>query len=663
MKSAIVVTLALGVATSSCSSSPEGPHVLLDFQRSHGLFDAPYPSQDLQSATMAVNVTTLPNPGAAQLIEQARRLLGDNDGFPTTGGVFFPMSTAIDTSNLPSIADSVTPSSSALLIGIDPNAPDYGVQYPLEVTFETEASPYGAANLLTLLPLQGTPLRPGTRYAAIVTTALHSVSGEALTTASNDVLARFPDATAALTHLGIATNQVAGITAFTTGNPSAQLATVRAAALARPLPVIDAPFTQTDVFADFCVYHTTIPMPDWQSGTPPFDSAGGTWQFDDSGAPIFQRSEEANLVVTIPRTAAHAAGYPLVVFVRTGGGGDRPLVDRGQQTGNDQPAIEPGEGPARYLARAGFAGIEVDGPLGGLRNTTDGNEDFLIFNVTNLGAMRDNVRESAVEQDVIAHVGIALHIDASDCPGASSGTGDATDITFDAGHVAIMGHSMGSWIAPIAAAPEPLFGALILSGAGGSWIENIMYKQKPTAPYPVVATLLRQSDLKADDPVMTMAQWALESADPQIYGAAITREPPPATAPRHVLMIQGVVDDYILPRIANATSLSIGLDLAGPEHDTESDPRLVDELTVGPLLPLIDRSSIALPAASNVQAGGGHHATAVLTQHLEDGIEDGHEVMFQTDAPKHEYQCFLASWLATGMPSVDVDQLRDAPCP
>ena len=128
-------------------------------------------------------------------------------------------------------------------------------------------------------------------------------------------------------------------------------------------------------------------------------------------------------------------------------------------------------------------------------------------------------------------------------------------------------------------------------------------------------------------------------------------------------MIQGVVDDYILPRIANATSLSIGLDLAGPEHDTESDPRLVDELTVGPLLPLIDRSSIALPAASNVQAGGGHHATAVLTQHLEDGIEDGHEVMFQTDAPKHEYQCFLASWLATGMPSVDVDQLRDAPCP
>ena len=128
-------------------------------------------------------------------------------------------------------------------------------------------------------------------------------------------------------------------------------------------------------------------------------------------------------------------------------------------------------------------------------------------------------------------------------------------------------------------------------------------------------------------------------------------------------MIQGIVDDYILPRIANATSLSFGLDLAGPELDTEADPRLVDELPVGPLLPMMGRAAIALPAASNVQLADGRVATAVVTQHLEDGIEDGHEVAFQTDPPKHEYQCFLASWLATGVPSVPTDASRDAPCP
>jgi dienelactone hydrolase len=371
---------------------------------------------------------------------------------------------------------------------------------------------------------------------------------------------------------------------------------------------------------------------------------------------VFQRTETANLVVTLPKRAMPSAGYPLIVFVRTGGGGDRPLVDRGRQAVEGGPPVEPGEGPARYFARAGFAAIEVDGPLGGLRNPNGADEQYLTFNVGNLGAMRDNIRESAVELDVIAHVGAGLHVDASACAGSGG-----ADVTFDASHIGIMGHSMGSWIEPLAVAHEPLFRALVMSGAGGSWIENIMYKQKPTPVYAAISTLVHVSDLKADDPIMTFAQWALEPADPQVYGYAIIREPVTTAQPRHVLMMQGIVDDYILPRIANSTSLSFGLDLAGPELDTENDPRLAGELPIGPLLSLIPldaRAAITLPATGNV--GG---TTAVVTQHLEDGIEDGHEVVFQTDVPKHEYQCFLASWIANGVPSVPVDGARDAPCP
>jgi hypothetical protein len=643
-------------ALAACGSTNDlGPHVAMDFARPHGVFDAPVPADDLRPSSTAD--IAIPNPQNLAIIDQVFALLADNDGFATTGGVFFQISTALDLGGLPTIAQSATAASTAFVVGIDPAAPDYGVRYPLEVSFHADAGRYGVPNLVTLLPLQGTPLRAGTRYAAILTTALHATTGESLAAAPADALARFPDATAALVANGVALDQVAGITAFTTGNPANVLATVRSAALARALPAIDTPFVRTDVFDDFCVYHTTIAMPDWQAGVPPFSSSGGTWTFDASGAPIFERSETANLVVTIPRTPAASTGYPLVVFVRTGGGGDRPLVDRGQQPGEGLPALVPGEGPARYLARAGFAGIEVDGPLGGLRNTTDGDEQFLTFNVANLGALRDNVRESAVELDVIAHVGVALVLDTSDCAGAS------TTATFDATHVAIMGHSMGAWIAPLAVAAEPLFRAMILSGAGGSWIENIIYKQKPLAPYPVVSALLQDNDLDADDPMMTLAQWALEPADPQIYGAAIIREPVAGADPRHVLMVQGVVDDYILPRIANATSLSFGLDLAGGELDSEADPRLDGELPVGPLLPLTGHTTISLPAAANARSNDGRIVTAVVTQHLEDGLEDGHEVMFQTDPPKHEYQCFLASWLATGTPSVPVDASRDAPCP
>ena len=223
---------------------------------------------------------------------------------------------------------------------------------------------------------------------------------------------------------------------------------------------------------------------------------------------------------------------------------------------------------------------------------------------------------------------------------------------------------MGSWIEPLAVAYEPMFRVMLLSGAGGSWIENIMYKQEPTPVYPVISAFFHEPNLRADDPIMSFTQWSLEAADPQIYGAAMIRDPGAGASPRQVLMMQGIVDDYILPRIANSTSLSFGLDLAGVELDTENDPRLAGELPVGPLLPLDGRRAIALPAMSNVALGGGSGSvTGVLTQHMSDGIEDGHEVVFQTDPPKHEYQCFLTSWLATATPYVATDASRDAPCP
>ena len=53
--------------------------------------------------------------------------------------------------------------------------------------------------------------------------------------------------------------------------------------------------------------------------------------------------------------------------------------------------------------------------------------------------------------------------------------------------------------------------------------------------------------------------------------------------------------------------------------------------------------------------------TAVVVQHLGDGIEDAHEVLFQTEAPKHEYRCFLESFLR-GTPRVLAGVSADAPC-
>ena len=59
------------------------------------------------------------------------------------------------------------------------------------------------------------------------------------------------------------------------------------------------------------------------------------------------------------------------------------------------------------------------------------------------------------------------------------------------------------------------------------------------------------------------------------------------------------------------------------------------------------RAQIDLPASGN--HGG---STRVVVQHLDDGIEDGHEVVFQRQEPQVQYRCFLESWLDAGTPRV-----------
>src|SRR5262249_44009794 len=159
----------------------------------------------------------------------------------------------------------------------------------------------------------------------------------------------------------------------------------------------------------------------------------------------------------------------------------------------------------------------------------------------------DNVRESAAEYALFAHVLAGLTLDVSDCPGTTS------PAKFDATKVGLMGHSMGATIAPLVLAAEPMYKAVVLSGAGSSWIENVIWKQLPLPIKPAVELLLRYTTLdpartiQDDDPVLTLLQWSAESADPVVYTRALLQEPAKGQSPRHVLMEQGIVDHYIMP--------------------------------------------------------------------------------------------------------------------
>ena len=634
-----------------------GTQVRMRLGPNRGFWDGPFPSDDLRDVNGVVQLPTFPDPNQVPLLGQALALLAqEHQGFSLTAPIFLSLTGPIDESRLPDAKGSLDPSAKVFLV----DATRMGERHPVVVHFEADGGPNGTTNLLSILPLQGVPLHPDELYVAVVLRSLNDAADEPLGRSQElaDLLndPKFADYGLAL-HLlkpiNLPLDNIAGLAVFTTGHPAGPMATARTAILNEPTP-LPGPWTRTDVFDEYCVYQTTIDMPDYQSGTPPFQTSGGGWLIDHATAapvPILQRHSTSSLFVTIPRKPMPDNGFPPTVFVRTGGGGDRPLVDRGVQPGTGQPTPkdQAGTGPAMWFAKAGFAGIQVDGPLGGLRNVTHADEQFLIFNVMNAEALRDNIRESALELMLLAHIVPKLQLDTSDCPGASASA------HFDDNFLSLMGHSTGAWIAQLVLAFEPAYKLAILSGAGSSYLENIVHKLHPVATRPIAESLLGYDTINRTltdhDPALMLVEWAAEPSDPQVYNH-------PAQA-HHVLMLQGIVDGYILPAIANPTTLSMGLDLAGDALDAKSaEEKALNQTSILDLLPFVGRKQLTLPVTGNRDG----KYTTVVVQHPGDGIEDGHEVVFQTEPPKHQIICFLKSFL-TGVPTVVPLAGLDAPCP
>lgn len=611
-----------------------------------GFWAAPFPRDDRRHADGTVDISALFNPSQNAFVGTVAGLIdGTADGFGRTSAIGMTLTGDADLQALPDVWSSVDPVSPILLVDVDPASPERGALIPVDVSYDPVGGPYGAPRMLSILPLQGRPLRIHTRYAAIVKRDLAAgdglgvslemaqlAHGDVPDAMSVDLATEFHDAIASVADLGIDGADIAGMTVFTTGDPQASLRALLADAISRKKP-IDAAFQKTDTFDGYCVYHTTIPIPTYQQGTPPFLSEGGGIAFDGA-SPVYVRDDTAAFWLTVPRGPAPTGGWPTIVMIETGGGGDRPLVDRGVHATRHGEPTAPGEGPAMTFAQAGFAAIQIDPPHEGLRNPTGGDAQLLMFNMGNPTAMLDNFREAAVEVALHADVLDGLVVDTSDCDGAPATS------TFDMGHLALFGHSMGATIAPTAAAIEPRYRALVLSGAGGSWLANVVYKQNPLNVRPVAETIIGYTaigrPLTETDPALSLVQWAGEATDPPVHA--------PELRDRDVLMFQGIVDTYILPPIANPLSLALHVDLAGDEL---SDPRLDTMRTWSSLAPLVGTAPISLPASGN---DGGH--TRVLVQHREDGIEDGHEVVFQTQEPKEQYRCFLRDYAGDQPPTV-----------
>jgi hypothetical protein len=452
----------------------------------------------------------------------------------------------------------------------------------------------------------------------------------------------------------------------------------------------------------YCAYESTMLVPVYQQGRPPYGPAEGCgyWDFagacDDDASSTSCRLKKARdgpglararVVVTVPKAPLAASGprrvkLPVVILSRTGAGGGKenaPLVDRSPTSLCHAGGASPTGGPARYFAAAGLAGISIDGPMTGNRTIANDppyftGEDNDIFNVFNMFAMRDNIRESALELVFAANIVDQLDIPVSQC---GSVPGDA-HVTLDGSRIALFSHSLGSSIAPLALATEPRFALAILSGAGGSWIENIRYKKMPQPLKPIFDLFTASSQSGAHDPVLSLLQWALEPADAAVYAPTVPRGPNGGV--RHVLMIQGIVDDYIMPPIADSLSVPLGLDLVGAERDDcQNPPGDIDDATkarvcsaydgIAPLstyMPMAGMARLSAPVTANKKG-----ATAVLFQinrrvasdypcTKPDQGPDGHETIYEERTAQYAYRCFLESWIKNGTPTFPIEgQVHD----
>lgn len=596
----------------------------------------------------------------------------DTRGFGLNSGVFFSVSvpdTGADRGSLgdrlsgvvfnkedhrdwaiPNREASVRDGATVFLMNVDPGSAEYLRKHPVDVSFSRRETQYRPANLLSVVPWQGLPLAPDTLYATVVLRdartdvplaqtsfmrALiqgHDIDG--LNAAARDDFAR---ALSAVEASGVPADSIAAMSALRTADPMAELRD--AFSVAQSDRLVPGPTVELiETHEEFCVYRTTAEMPVYQEGAPPFSFSGGGFGYGPDGRVRLQNRERAHVYITLPRRPPPPGGFPTVVFIRTGGGGDRPLIDRGVTDG-DGNELEVGAGPARIFAQEGYAAISVDGPHGGLRNVLDADEQVLMFNFVNPLALRDNIRQTALEQALIPTWLGGVQVEAEGCAGL------AGPATFDTERLVLAGHSMGATVAPLAAALEPRFRALILSGSGASWIENILYKRLPFPIRELAESLIGYLpyELERSDPTLSLVQWAADAADPINYNRYLLQE---TDSPRHILMFEGMVDRYILPPIANAQSASLGLDMAGEPLD-ERTPEVQDMQPLRYALGWSGRSQLGYPVRANRNG-----VTAVVVQHPEDEARDGHEVMFQTDGPKVQYRCFLRTLLTDEAPTV-----------
>jgi hypothetical protein len=612
--------------------------------------DHPFPSDFRRDEAGKVRFAGFVNPRQLPILtaytKLADRLL---DGFSPQASGFLRFRGALDPATLPATPTAaLDPAASVQLIDVDDASPEKGKRRLISLYYRDQPGAYWQSHTLAFQPTFGYPLRVGTRYALVVTTAARGAGGVALGRSAelDGVLGREGGATtaavrklhdawapavAAIGAAGVPVDQIAHLAVFTTTDPTAELEQVRDDVRKNfPAPTVhpDSWKRTGQVAGVHDVYEGMYgPSPDYQQGTLPFakDGDGGNFAFEN-GQPKVQRQFDLRFALVVPdggKCPPPPAGYPVVLYAHGTGGDYRSFID---------------DRTAAALADQCVASMGIDQIFHGTRPgapqgpNAESEVQILFFNFQNPTAARTNGRQAAIDEVQWAR----LFTESQTAVPGSVARGGAP-IAFDPSKVMFFGHSQGGQNGPLYLAIDDSARGGVLSGSGG--VISITLLEK-TEPSPSVAAAVKTlflglkteqfEELNPLHPAMALAQSIVDVDDPIHYGRKIILEPRPGFAPKSIYQTEGVNadftgDHFTPPHSIEVAAVAMGLPPMAPVVHP------VAEMAFGSLAPL----SIPPEGVAGNLAGG--KATGVLAQWapvLNGKATEGHFVVFDIPAAR-----------------------------
>ena len=611
-----------------CACTDEGVRMRLA-PLSEGFYAQPWPLATRLHDNGALDLAGFPTPPAALFINvNLPTIERATHGFSTTGAIFASFDGALDPDSFPTPEESLEDDAAAYLVVVDADSDVRGERVPIACSFRRAATAYNPKNLLACLPVAGFALRPATRYALVFSDGLRDVDGKRVRasqrmrdllgdSAQDDAVVRqlrgaYEPLADWLGEQDDALDHVVGGTVFTTQDPTAELRALADDVRAQSVPALSSfepyPGELPAESGNYVALHGTYSTPIYQQGQTPYATAGGDIRFGADGLPMQAGELELRFALTVPAGEMPEAGWPVVLYHHGTGGDAYSFIE---------------DGTAYHLAAGGVAAIGIDAPVHGTRKPAAEAPDLLFFNINNVLALRDNIRQGAVDLLMLERFVAAFRADA---PGGG-------EIRFDADNVFAMGHSQGGLTVPLMLPLAEHVRGAMLSGAGASITSSILYKTAPL-DIPSLAraflALEASEPLDAFHPVLALVQAFSDVADTSNYAPYLFRWEGGRGV--DVWTTQGLEDLYAPKQATDALVTALGLQPMG---------RLIEPVEGFELLGI---KSGPTPLRANLTTPGGSKYTGAYSQYA--GAD--HFLIFNDPGAQKQLQHWFESMAAGG---------------